>query len=129
MKGALLISLNEHMFDALVLIARDDGADYSPEYGGLIQATDDSGRSFTLYPAGRKEAQIDLGEPLNPASEEVHIPEMDRVTVCVVECRWEDLFVETVGRFASRLSFPLWVLDDRDVVWNADDIDPKRIFL
>jgi hypothetical protein len=56
-------------------------------------------------------------------------PDLQTVSACYVECRWEDLFTDVVSRMSAKLDFPLWVLDSDGNVWSADAIDPDRLVL
>ncbi|GAA1576677.1 hypothetical protein GCM10009804_36630 [Kribbella hippodromi] len=133
MKGAILISVGEAFFEDVVESLVAEGADYTPGFGGQVQLRDGAGRMFMLYPWGSDDVYGYQEGPFFPAGPEVEVPDMRAVVACVVacvvECRWEDLFVSTVGRLAGNLRRPMWVLDDRSVVWDASAVDPARVAL
>lgn len=129
MKGAFLISVGEDFFKEIVESLLADGADYTAEFGGEVQLQDDEGRLFALYPVDPDHAYEYRDGPFVPAGPEVDVPDMRIAIACSVECRWEDLFVATVGRLAARLRRPMWVLDNRNVVWDAAAVGSTRVAL
>jgi hypothetical protein len=99
------------------------------EDGDASQLTTPDGRLFTVFgsiPPGT-EWEYDTG-PYVPAGMAV-IPDMTRVTVCFIECRWEDLFVDLVRKVAVRLGAPTWVLDSNRVLWVASEVDASDVAL
>lgn len=129
MKSAFLISLGEAFFEEVMESLVLDGADCTADFGGQVQLQDEEGRLFTVYPVDPDHAYEYREGPFVPAGPDVDVPDMRTAIACSVECRWEDLFVATVGRLAARLRRPMWVLDNRNVVWDASTVDPTRVAL
>lgn len=46
-----------------------------------------------------------------------------------IECRSEDVFARILREASALAPGRLWVLDDDDVLWPAEAIDPRRILL
>lgn len=57
------------------------------------------------------------------------MPPMATVFAVNIECRWEDLFVDTVSTVASELAYPCWVMDTHGVIWAGEAVDPERVRL
>lgn len=130
MRGAYLLSLDEKFFGEVASILVGEGTKYWPGDGEMVQFTDPDDRLFTLYGAAADRYFLeDWAEPVKPAGPSVQVPDLKAVAVCSVDCRWPDLFVTLVERLARQISQPMWVLDEMDVLWNADAIDVNRLVL
>ncbi|GAA0957674.1 hypothetical protein GCM10009554_68740 [Kribbella koreensis] len=130
MKGAYLISLDQGFFEEIVAVLSAEGAVCAWGQDPMVQLVDGGGRVLTVF--GEYEDRDFLEGPdvvLVPGGEGVVIPDLRAVAVCSVECRWEELFVEVVGRLAGRVSAAMWVVDGKDVVWGAGAIDVERVAL
>lgn len=130
MKGAYLVSEDDKFFQEIVQNLVRAGAEYQPDGDRMVQLKDSGGRYLTIYgDVADRYFSEDWSGPFVPADDSVRIPDLRAVAACSVECRWNDLFVATVRRLARELTHPFWVLDEMDVVWNADAVDVKRLVL
>lgn len=129
MKSAFLLAENENLFPDVRDFLVADGWNSSPEYGGVVQAFDPQGRLLTIF--GTVEPEFAWEYQEGPFTVESLAPpaEMERVTACVIECRFEDLFAATTARLAAALPYPTWVLDSNGAIWDAEAVDPERIRL
>ena len=125
MKGAFFLSFDDRIFDKIctLLVARG-GSCSGAEIEGQI---DVQGKLFTVY--GPAEPEWEFREPPFVAAPGASIPDMTRVRGFVIECRWEDLFVEMVRDIAALSEGGAWVLDGDGVVWCADNVDPGLVRL
>ena len=129
MKGAMLVAEDPAVFEDVRRILLAHGADAGAvgvhEY---VQVRDDRDRLLMAYSyppelaADYRDGSFTLGS--GPA-----IPDMSRMTGVMIECRWEDLFVNTVALLALELTYRCWVLDGSDVIWAGEALDPERIRL
>jgi len=126
-KGAFLISNDPRLAEETTTALAKRGARSSPD--GVSQLRDDQGRLFTFYgqvePSQRWEWQ---DGPHHVEGDGVG-PDLATATACWAECRWEGWLADLFRALAPELSAPAWVLDNNDVLWPADDIDPARISL
>jgi len=127
MKSALLVSARSDLFSLVSSALIDDGADYTDGAGGVVQVTGSSGRMLTVY--GDAESERRELSHVTLAWPEGAVVETSQLSACVVECRWEDLFAETMARLAALVPAPVWVIDGNDVVWPAAHVDPARVSL
>ena len=94
-----------------------------------MQIQDPEGRLFTLYDEVEEEWMWEVRNEPHTFMSGADQPDLQTVSVCYVQCRWEDLFTDVVSRMSAKLDFPLWVLDSDGNVWSADAIDPDRLVL
>lgn len=129
MKSAFLLAESASLFDDARDVLVREGADYTPDHGGLAQAWDPQGRLLNMFGTYPPESEWEYRE--GPFDLETAAPpaDMDRVTACYVECRFEDLFVATVARIAAAVPHATWVLDSNGTMWDAASVDPARVRL
>jgi hypothetical protein len=130
-KSAFLLSDDPTLFGQVVAALHDvspEQVEASAQF--VAQIRDDADRLFTVYSDVSPGCEWEYREgPFVLAYPEMRLPDFASVTACVIECRWEDLFVAHVRRIADRLSQPAWVLDSDGVVWPADNVNPHRVLL
>ena len=57
------------------------------------------------------------------------IPDLTKVVGIEIECRWEQFFADTMALLAAELGYAFWVVDEMDIVWAGDAVDPRRVRL
>lgn len=128
MKSALLVSYRPDLFETVVGVLRGLSGEVS-EATRSSQMTDAEGRLLTVLGAPHEETLRSLREEENTPREGVTAPDMDLVRVCVIECRWEDLFASVVREVAHAVGEPCWVVDGDGVIWDAANVDPSLVRL
>lgn len=128
MKSAFLLSHNPD-FDRLVrthLAAR--GAHVGAD---AVQLVDEGPphRMFHYYGKVKPDLEWEFRDPPWIAADGVPLPDIATVDGYYVECRWEDLFAETMAAIAGASKLPVWVMDSNGVVWDGAAVDPERIHL
>jgi hypothetical protein len=121
MKSALIVSDSENFFATSREFLLDRyNATYADDSGYQVQ--DPSGRLFTMY----NDDYSDVGgwdgsfnEP-SPSTPEFGF---------VVECRWEDFFVEVVKALQQTFGGRLEVIDSAGQRWQAESIDCESLRL
>ena len=128
MKGALLLAREDDFFSRLSHAMRRVGVPVARVGRGYLRLTDAENRSLFLFDEAHSYLDDFRREPSNW---EAGIQKFDKeaVTGAVVECRWDDLFIDVVARSARILDFPVWVADDNGHIWDATAIDPARLQL
>lgn len=130
MKSAFLLSDDPSLFESLVAVFRDLDPEQVDASASAAQLHDNAGRLFTVHSEVSPGFDWEYREgPFVLAYPDMRVPDFASVTACVIECRWEGLFVENTRRIAARLSQPAWVLDSDGVVWPAGDVDPNSVAL
>lgn len=128
MKSAFLLSTRQDLFDAArsALLAGPHSASAN---GDTVQFRDPRGRLFTMFDGPDPELDWEVREGPYILAGGAVLPDMASVAICIIECRWEDLFASVVSEIADALLAPSWVLDSNGVLWPASDVDPSRITL
>jgi len=127
MKSALLVSPRPDLFTLVANALVADGAEFAEGAGGVVQLTDALGRILTVF--GDADLELQELRKVSLVGPDGAVVDTAHVSACVIECRWEDLFVETMKRLADLLPEPLLVVDGDDVVWPAGKVDPARVKL
>lgn len=128
MKSALLVSYRADLFDVVSHVLRKLSPDVA-EAVNYARMVDTDGRILTVFGAPHEHTYSSLREEENTPREGVTAPDMDLVRVCVIECRWEDLFANVVREVAHAVREPCWVVDGDGVIWDAANVDPTLIRL
>lgn len=128
MKSALLVSYRADLFETAVAALRRVALEVA-EAKDYAQVTHSGGRLLTIFGAPHEETLRSLREEENTPREGVASPDMDKVRVCVIECRWEDLFAGAVREVADAVGEPCWVVDGDGVIWDAANVDPSLVRL
>ncbi|OLF11482.1 hypothetical protein BLA60_10950 [Actinophytocola xinjiangensis] len=133
MKSAILVSRDVGVFDKVrefLLVEGGTASTDSLAKDAVVQVADGQGRLFTVF--ANNDGTFDLGgfdESYKPSGDFGVPDDLEDMTVCYIECRWEDLFANMVCRLSGLLSQPAWVVDGDGIVWPATGVDPKRIRL
>jgi hypothetical protein len=128
MKSALLVAYRPDLFESVVGVLRGLSAEVS-EAARYAQMADAKGRLLTVLGAPHEETLRSLREEENTAREGVTAPDMNLVHVCVVECRWEELFARFAREAARAVGGTCWVVDGDGVIWDAAHVDPSLVRL
>jgi hypothetical protein len=128
MKGGFLVAYDASLFDRIATVVLNLGGVSSDTDGGFAQVADADERLFTAYgPSPVAEWEYREG-PFYPAAG-VQMPDMQEITACAFECRWEDLVVRISDLIARTSEAPTWLLDGNSVIWSAEAVDPTRVVL
>lgn len=126
MKAAYVLSATPGLFGRVKHVLMAQGA----EAGNDAVRLEVEGRLLTVHPIendGRD--KFDREEPPT-AIHGVGPPHVPTASVCSFECRWEELFTETVKGLDRRLDQDvLWVLDGDGVLWSATSLDSQSVTL
>jgi hypothetical protein len=125
MKSAFLIAFSDNLFEDVGAFLHAEGAFYDP--GRVAQFRDQNHRFFTVFPWVGPESEVRIGPFVS--ADGSPIPDMSSISACIIECRWEDLFVTYVARIARALGQRAWILDSECVIWPAEAVDPERVRL
>ena len=127
MKGAFLLSENSKLFEGVREILDRAGAHSSSDR--VVQLDDGQDHLLTVFgemdPAYDwewREGDIEMFDGSEP-------PQLANMTACAVECRWENLFANTMAAIGAGLSTQAWVLDGDGVLWPASGVDPASVRL
>lgn len=126
MKSAYLVSPAPSFEDDVWRAAAALGADV---HGPYAQYRDAEGRYVTVFGALDPKHAADWRDDLVPGPGMETVPDLRAALAVSVECRWEDLFASWVGRLATLLPEPAWVVDGDGVIWPATQVDPDAVRL
>ncbi|MBB6571015.1 hypothetical protein [Kribbella sandramycini] len=116
------------MFDAISEILWQLGGDVSRE-DGIAQIRDVSGRLFSVEGPVPPDLEWEFRQGPHVLGSGSNLPDFGVLSACTIECRWVDLFVDTMSAIVTRIQGSYWILDAGDVVWDARDIDGHRLAL
>ncbi|XVV16631.1 hypothetical protein ACQP2X_20345 [Actinoplanes sp. CA-131856] len=122
-----MISNDPRLAEQMTTALARRGARSSPD--GVSQLQDDQGRFFTFFGPVEPSQRWDWQDGHDQVEGGGPGPDLATATACWVECRWEGWFADLFRSMAAELPGPAWVLDNNDVLWPADEIDPARISL
>jgi len=127
MKGALLLSEEPAIFTLVIEALESHGGRVYEDAG--VQLRDEEDRLIHIYPDPTPvESPSDLAEGIT-VRPGVRAPDFENVAVCLVDCRWEDLFSRVMKLVADAVPVPVWVLDESNVIWSAGAVDPNAVHL
>jgi hypothetical protein len=125
MKSALLLSPRVDLFRLVANVLIVHGAEYVEGDGGVVQLTDSQGRLLTVFGDSDTDVWNYRDGPF--AGPDGELVDTSSMSACVIECRWQDLFVGIAQYLAGQIPEPTWVLDGNDVIWPSGDVDPARV--
>lgn len=123
MKGALLLSEDHDLFAKSEQMLLSAGGISAP--GDTVQVSNDEGQLFTLFHDGGDDFR---SWPIIPRPG-VAAPDLSVITAFSVECRWERYFAAVVASIAQLADGRTWVLDGKDVLWDAKCVNPDEVSL
>lgn len=129
MKGALLLASEDDSFSKLAHAMSRVGIPVGQEAPDYLRLTDAENRSLYLFDEADQSYMDEFRR--EPSVWEAGIQQFDKeeVTGAVVECRWDDMVIDVVGKSARILDFPVWVADGNRHIWDARAIDSGRLQL
>ena len=126
MKAAYLVSPAPSFEDDVWRAAATLGADV---HGPYARYRDTEDRFITVFGALDPKNAADWRDDLRSAPGMDAVPDLEDTFAVSVECRREDLFASWVGKLATLLPEPAWVVDGDGVVWPATQVDPNAVRL
>lgn len=125
MKGAYVFSGEPRMFDAFADALVEAGGSRSD---GVAQHIDAEGRALTVF-SHRAEDDPDVMEPPIEYRGRRPARPLSELSCCVVECRWEDVFIGWMHVLSETLRTPIWILDGDGVLWDQGTAESGSVRL
>lgn len=129
MKSAFLISEGPGLFVEIRDALMRTGSASLNDDGYFVQFNDGQGRLLSVVGHDTPETEWEFRDGPFVLRNNASLPDMQSISACLVECRWEDLFASVAARLAGELQRPLWALDSDGSLWPATAVDPDRIIL
>ncbi len=130
MKGAWIVADCPTFFEDVrrVLLAHGASATDMAAAHPDIHLYDPTGKLLLAYPSypDRVDNYRDGSLAIGSGSS---IPDLTKVVGIEIECRWEQFFADTMALLAAELGYAFWVVDEMDIVWAGDAVDPLRVRL
>jgi len=124
-KGAYVFSGVARMFDVFAGVLTEAGGSRSDD---VAQHIDAEGRALTVF-SHHAEDDADVMEP--PSEYRGRRPSLplSELNCCVVECRWEDVFIGWMHVLSEILRAPIWILDGDGVLWDQGTAESGSVRL
>ncbi|KQR52384.1 hypothetical protein ASF88_12640 [Leifsonia sp. Leaf336] len=114
MKGAYVFSSDPRVFEAFAELLLEAGGSRGNDVAQYIDA---QGLGTTVF-SHQGADDPDVVEPPNEYQGRRPPVPLPQLSCCLVECRWEHVFIEWMRRLAESLRAPLWILDSDGTLWD-----------